>query len=202
VTFQILYVCVANICRSPMAERLTRLEIANRLGEAAPFAVSSAGTRGHVGEPMHHHCAAVLRSVGAEPDGFVARRLSPDLLGGADVVLTATAAERDKAVALLPAALRTTFTLLEFARLLTGVPAAAPGEQAEDPVERARALVARARSMRGRVQYLDPSFDDIADPVRTPEGFRECLVSVGPAVRTVVGALCAESAVPRARTPG
>src|SRR5690349_5117447 len=124
--FHILHVCVANICRSPLAERLTRQELDRRLGAAASsFVVSSAGTRGHIGEPMHHHGAATLRSVGADPDGFVARRLNEDILRGADLVLAATAAERDKAVALLPAALRTTFTLLEFARLIDGLPAGA-----------------------------------------------------------------------------
>jgi protein-tyrosine phosphatase len=197
-TFQIVYVCVANICRSPLAERLTRHELGGRAGASA-FTVASAGTRGHTGEPMHRHGAAVLRSVGADPDGFVARRLSPDILRDADLVLTATATERDKAVALLPAALRTTFTLLEFARLLDGLPAGAIGATG-DPAERAVAVVAGARGMRGRVPYRDPSFDEIADPVRTPEGFRDCLASVAPAVRTVVGALCSEPALPRALT--
>jgi protein-tyrosine phosphatase len=202
--FHILYVCVANICRSPMAESLTRQEIGERLGPATPaFVVSSAGTRGHAGAPMHHHGADVLRSVGVDPDGFVARVLTADLLRDADLVLTATATERDQAVALLPAALSRTFTLLEFARLLAGVPAdpgdptggptGGPiGDPAEDPAERARRTVAAARRMRGRIPYVDPSFDDLTDPARTPEGFRQCLLSVAPAVRTIVAAVSGE----------
>jgi protein-tyrosine phosphatase len=214
-TFHVLHVCVANICRSPLAERLTRREIAGRPG----FAVHSAGTRGLTGQPMHQHGADLLRAVGADPDGFVARRLTPDLLAHADLVLTATAVERDRAVAMLPAALRTTFTLLEFARLLAGVRSAASGgvgggvgaldltggvESPADPVDRARALVTRARGMRGRVPYVDPAADDVADPVRTPEGFRACHATIGPAVSTIVSALCgepAEPALPHARTP-
>jgi protein-tyrosine phosphatase len=185
-----------------MAERLTRHEFAARPGFAGRpgFVASSAGTRGLAGQPMHHHGADVLRSMGADPDGFVARRLTPEILAGADLVLAATAAERDRAVALLPAALRKAFTLLEFARLL---PAVVLPEPPADPVERARAVVAKARSMRGRVPYVDPAVDDVADPVRTPEGFRACAASIGPAVRVIVGALCGdagEPAVPHART--
>jgi protein-tyrosine phosphatase len=200
-TFSLLHVCVANICRSPMAERLTRQEIAGRLGPASrAFRVRSAGTRGLVGQPMHHHGAHLLRSVGADPDDFVAHRLTPEILAGADLVLAATATERDRAVSMLPAALRTTFTLREFARLLDGLP---PGalEAVADPVDRARVTVSRARSMRGRVPYVEPVVDDVVDPPRTPEGFRACLASIRPAVRTIVAVLCGEPSVPQARTP-
>jgi protein-tyrosine phosphatase len=199
--FHILHVCVANICRSPMAEWLTRQEIGERLGPAgAAFVVSSAGTRGHAGSPMHHHGAGVLRSVGVEPDGFVARVLTADLLRGADLVLTATTVERDQAVELLPAALNRTFTLLEFARLLAAVPADLAGPPADlaapsaDPAERARRTVVLARRMRGRLPYVDPSVDDLADPVRTPDGFRRCLLSAAPAVATIIAALGGEGA--------
>jgi protein-tyrosine phosphatase len=214
-TFHIAYVCVANICRSPVAERLTRHEIGGRLGTSSTaFAVHSAGTHGLAGQPMHPLGAAALRSVGADPDGFTARRLTPEILAGADLVLAATATERDRAVAMLPAALRTTFTLLEFARLLAGTPAggvpaggvpggSVPGGSVPggDPVERARAVVVRARGMRGRVPYVAPPVDDVADPARTPEGFRACLASIAPAVHATVAALCGEPVVPQARTP-
>lgn len=199
-SFQIVHVCVANICRSPVAERLTRHGLDARLGPAATvFGVSSAGTRGLEGQPMHQHGAEALRGLGVDADGFVARRLTPEILRAADLVLTATAAERDKAVALLPAALRTTFTLLEFARLLAG--STLPPPDAADPAERARVVVARARSMRGRVPYVDPALDDVADPVRTPVGFADCVAVVGPAVRAVVSALAGTCPLPEPRLP-
>jgi protein-tyrosine phosphatase len=199
-TFQIVHVCVANICRSPVAERLTRHGLDTRLGPAAgAFPVHSAGTRGLEGQPMHQHGAEALRGMGVDPEGFLARRLTPEILRPADLVLTATAAERDKVVAMLPAALRTTFTLLEFARLLAG--STLPPADADDPVERARVVVARARSMRGRVPYVDPALDDVADPVRTPAGFADCVAVVGPAVRTIVAALVGGSGLPEPRVP-
>ncbi|MDX6313919.1 MAG: low molecular weight protein-tyrosine phosphatase, partial [Streptomyces sp.] len=59
--FRILHVCTGNVCRSPMAERLTRHELTRRLGDgAAGILVESAGTWGHEGAPMEAHAAAVL----------------------------------------------------------------------------------------------------------------------------------------------
>jgi protein-tyrosine phosphatase len=60
----ILFVCTGNICRSPSAERLAT---------AAGASASSAGTRAVIGHPMHPESARVLRDLGGDPDGFVAR---------------------------------------------------------------------------------------------------------------------------------
>jgi protein-tyrosine phosphatase len=51
VTIGVLFVCTANICRSPMAEGAFR-SMARRAGLDSAFAIDSAGTfDGHVGEP-------------------------------------------------------------------------------------------------------------------------------------------------------
>ena len=50
-TIGVLFVCTANICRSPMAEGVFR-SMAGRAGLDAAFTVDSAGTfGGHAGEP-------------------------------------------------------------------------------------------------------------------------------------------------------
>jgi protein-tyrosine phosphatase len=197
-TFQILYVCVGNICRSPMAERLTRFEIGARLGPYAQwFHVSSAGTRGLVGQEMHRYAADVLRGSGVDPGGFAARRLSREILHSADLVLVATAVERDQVVALYPRALRRTFTIREFARLASAVnpePDFVDWPASEDPgyelADRARTVVAHALAMRGRLPYVDPDVDDIDDPVNgAPEAFYECGMAIATAVGTAVAAL-------------
>src|SRR5438067_728269 len=52
--FRLLYVCHANECRSPMAERLTQRMFADRFGAAASeLQVISAGTHARPGRP---HC--------------------------------------------------------------------------------------------------------------------------------------------------
>ena len=49
-TIGVLFVCTANICRSPMAEGVFRT-LAQRAGLEAAFAIASAGTTGiHAGE--------------------------------------------------------------------------------------------------------------------------------------------------------
>lgn len=70
--FRILFVCTANICRSPMAEHLLRGSLAALLdtGGAFRFEVSSAGIRGWDGEPMDPAAAAELRRLGGDPSRF------------------------------------------------------------------------------------------------------------------------------------
>lgn len=75
VTLSILFVCLGNICRSPLAEAAFRAE-AGRSGLAV--AVDSAGTGGwHVGEPPDPRAQAVARRHGIEIGACRARRVTP-----------------------------------------------------------------------------------------------------------------------------
>ncbi|MBB6351294.1 arsenate reductase/protein-tyrosine-phosphatase family protein [Nonomuraea muscovyensis] len=152
--FRILFVCTGNICRSPLAERLTR----SALGP--PFQVSSAGTRARPGMEMTERARRVLLGLGGDPGGFASRPLTGELVAAADLVLTATVAHRAEAVAMhLPAAGRT-FTIAEFGALSQEVPAG-PLVAQRDPVRRARTLVEQVRELRGLVHVDQP---DIPDP--------------------------------------
>jgi protein-tyrosine phosphatase len=111
--FRVLFVCIGNVCRSPVAERL----LAARL-PADRFAVSSAGVMAMVGYAMSRYAAAELASYGGDPVGFAARQLTPDLVAQSDLVLTATRELRSQVLAEIPGALRRTFTILEFAALV------------------------------------------------------------------------------------
>src|SRR3954470_24925449 len=149
--FTVLHVCMGNICRSPMAERLLARAVRDRAvarasaggGGAGSAAAGqelvhsvSAGTGGwHEGEEMYPPAARQLRARGADATGFVARRLTGDQIDGADLVLTATADQHDYVLALRPDAAPRTFVLGEFGRLLpeadtAALPAAAPGADA------------------------------------------------------------------------
>ena len=63
----------------------------------------------------------MLRVRGAVAEGFAARNIDPRLIKAADLVLTADLGHRAAVVELWPAAVRRTFTLKEFARLLAAV---------------------------------------------------------------------------------
>lgn len=180
----ILYVCVANVCRSVFAERLTRRQLAE-----TGVVVGSAGTHAVPGRPMHPYVRDVLWAYGAQTDGFASRRLSAGLLASAALVLAATAEVRDAAIALLPSALSRTFTVREYARLAGHCP----------PAESAAAAVAWAHRQRGRTPYVDPVADDIPDPEVTPAAFRSCADSVASVLAPVVATLTA--AQPPARWP-
>jgi protein-tyrosine phosphatase len=159
--FRVLVVCTANICRSPMMERMLRHQLAER-GVGECFEVTSAGTWRHDPEDMHPHSAAVLGEYGVDVSGFRSRELLESLMERSDLVLTAAREHRAVAVSLWPRASRHTFTLLEFARLL-GPVHDVPDE--DDVEKRAHALVKAAAANRGQVRPGRPDDDDLADPI-------------------------------------
>ncbi len=70
----ILFVCLGNICRSPLAEAAFRLE-AERVGLAVT--VESAGTGGwHVGEAPDRRAQAVAKRNGVEIGGYRGRQVT------------------------------------------------------------------------------------------------------------------------------
>ncbi len=151
-------VCTGNICRSPAGAML----LEDRLGLTA----TSAGTGALVGRSVEPAMARLLVDDGIDVDGFVARRLTPDMVAGADLVLGMTRAHRSAAVQMVPAALKRSFTLRELARMAEHV-APAQIEEAVGPhasvEERMRALVHIAPRHRTPV---GADLDDVADPYR------------------------------------
>ncbi|MCZ7435697.1 phosphotyrosine protein phosphatase [Micromonospora sp. WMMC241] len=172
--FTVLHVCMGNICRSPMAERLLLLAVRERLsrldvdpaGSDALVHSHSAGTGGwHAGEEMNPPAARQVTARGGEVAGFAARRLRSDLIDAADLVLTATADQQEYVVALRPDAAGRTFVLGEFGRLLgaldrSALPPAAPTPEAVHA--RGVALVAAAEAARQGASAL--TTDDLDDP--------------------------------------
>jgi protein-tyrosine phosphatase len=180
--FSILAVCTGNVCRSPAVERL----LANKLGPTV--SVSSAGTHALVGHPISEPMAALLRDGGIESDSFRARRLSEQMLKDADLILTMTRAQRGLVVELWPAAVRRTFALREFARLVGWVDASALPEGT--PADRLRAVIPLAMAERGRERRL-PNQNDVMDPFRRSDSvyadsFAQMMSAVDSIVHTIV----------------
>ena len=81
---KILFVCTANVCRSPMAQA-----IFNALAEdeGLHFRAQSAGTAALEGEPMAPYAAAALEEAGIYPGPNRARQVSPTMMEEAELVL-------------------------------------------------------------------------------------------------------------------
>ena len=79
---QILIVCIGNICRSPVAEKLLRQKL-SRHG----IAVSSAGLGAVNGSQMDETAIEVLRAHGVDDTAHVARQLDEPMIHTADLLL-------------------------------------------------------------------------------------------------------------------
>jgi protein-tyrosine phosphatase len=106
----ILFVCLGNICRSPLAEAAFRSEAA-RIG--LDVTVDSAGTSDwHVGEPPDARAIAVARAHGVEIAGYRGRQVTPDDFERFDHVVALDLANLAKLRALRPAGSRAALSLL------------------------------------------------------------------------------------------
>ena len=145
---RVVFVCTANICRSPFLE-LTARALA---GEGAEVEFSSAGTHGFDAHPMNPEMVYTMTSGSAAE--FASRRLTPVILQEADLVLTAEATHRAFILEEFPQHFRKVFTVGQFAAMI-----------GEHPDLHGRELVAAAGARRtaARAEH------DIADPYRRGE---------------------------------
>ncbi len=166
---RVLFVCTANICRSPYLELRAR----QLLGPDSGVEVSSAGTQGFDSSPVSDTMEAEFARWGTEVDAFRSRAATGELVDAADLVLTAEAAHRTRLLEERPAAFRKIFTLGQFVA----------SAEAADPALRGRALLAALASRR-----VPASPDhDIADPYRRgPEAARRAAVTMEGMLAVVV----------------
>lgn len=72
----ILFVCLGNICRSPLAEAAMRQALAER---GIDIGVDSAGTGDwHVGKPPDRRAQAIARLHGADISGYLGRQVAAE----------------------------------------------------------------------------------------------------------------------------
>jgi protein-tyrosine phosphatase len=85
--YRICVVCLGNICRSPMAERVLTAQL-SRAGLAGRVLVDSAGTGDwHVGQPMDARASAELSRRGHDAGDHEARQVQPEWLDDYDLLL-------------------------------------------------------------------------------------------------------------------
>ena len=110
-SFNVLALCTANICRSPMMEMsLRRLTAAD-----GDVTVASAGSRGSDGRPADPVTATVASEFGLDLSSHQSQPLTAEVIDGADLIVVA---EMDHLLAVIdkrPQAFAKTFLLLELA---------------------------------------------------------------------------------------
>ena len=91
---QILTVCTANICRSPMAEGLLRHALAAQPPPLKSLSVISAGVAARTGELVTENSVAAMKKAGIDISGHRSQPITQELIDGALAVLCMTEAHR------------------------------------------------------------------------------------------------------------
>lgn len=114
----ILFVCAANICRSPLSEVLLR----RGLGDCPDIRVESAGTHARAGAAICSLVAGHLAGDGRadEAQAHRSRPLTAELLEEATLILTADRVVRSNVVRMVPQVRDRVYTLREAAYLGDG----------------------------------------------------------------------------------
>ncbi|WP_347552501.1 low molecular weight protein-tyrosine-phosphatase [Pseudalkalibacillus hwajinpoensis] len=84
---RVLFVCLGNICRSPMAEAIFRSKV-KKAGLNQQLEVDSAGTGDwHIGEPPHEGTSEILFKQSIPTDGIKARQVKQTDLDTFDYIV-------------------------------------------------------------------------------------------------------------------
>ena len=179
--FEVLVLCTANICRSPIAEIL----LGRALGGTGGIRVSSAGLHARTGSPVDEQMGRLLG--GPVPD-FAARQVSAQMIRTAGVVLTMTRQQRSAVVSAVPAAVRRTFTLPEFADLVELAGRSDAGPPAGTAADRLAALTRQAPRLRSL--RASGAHDDVGDPYgRDAAAYATAVSDIRQAVARIVRAV-------------
>jgi sulfate adenylyltransferase len=172
---QVLFVCTANISRSPYLELVAR-HGAGADGSDDGLVFASAGVYARDDSVIDPAMAVELTARGIASDHFRSRRLTPGMVDEADLVLTAEASHRAAILDDLPIATRKVLTVGQADRAL---------DRVGPDVERAAFPAALVAARGGATADLD-----IVDPYRRgPEAARACALILDKVVERLLARL-------------
>jgi protein-tyrosine phosphatase len=125
-TFAVVTLCTGNVHRSALAATLLRQWAQWYLPSdlARSVSIASGGFAAPVGAPMGDLVSDLARALGADGSAHRAAQVTDRLLSDADLVLVASRRQLEKVLAMVPSALRRTFTIREAGRIAEGLEAA------------------------------------------------------------------------------
>lgn len=117
----VLFVCTANICRSPLAEVLFRDQLAQRGLDGAQWRVESAGTWGEDGFPASRNSCKVAQQYGLDLSQHRSRIVDADLLSQFDLILVMESGHKEALTVEFPMLAERIFLLSEMAGQIQNV---------------------------------------------------------------------------------
>ncbi len=151
-TFNVLFVCTGNLCRSATAESFGVRELRRHPGVRLRF--TSAGTHAVEGNPAAVRSVAAAEARGASLDRHHARELTRRRVRVADLILCMAADHRPYVLAFDRSAARRTFVLASFTRAVSQW-----AWLASSPAELVQMAAEHIRELPG---------DDVDDPLGRP----------------------------------
>lgn len=110
--YSVLFVCTANICRSPMAMGLLRAKVEQ---EADEWRIESAGVWAQNGQPAAVFTRQVLADRGIELGNFRSRPITRELVESFNLILTMERGQKEALRAAFPQQASKVFLLTEMA---------------------------------------------------------------------------------------
>jgi protein-tyrosine phosphatase len=160
---RVLFVCTGNTCRSSMAEALLRKMLVEDLGEnAATIQVVSAGTGAITGDIATPNAIEVMKNEGINLKDHRAKRVDPDIVNNADLVLTMTIDQKKAVLNIMPTAKNKVFTLAEFAEGVKEI------EELMNQAEKLRRRLEEKR--RSYLEHRSPELEDLRRRMRALDG--------------------------------